>query len=148
VLVRDDRVLSTGYNGAPEGWGNCGDPDVCFRCENRDEIGPGNAYDKCVCVHAEMNAIVTAARFGASINGATIYVTHQPCITCAKELVQAHVARTHYIKALTVEYRGDDELDRKLKEMHRRLMGQIEAVQVTGCDVEHALQRGLELLRA
>ncbi len=102
IVGTGNRVLSTGYNGAPEGFGNCGDGDVCPRCDWREAWGRGEGYDKCICVHAEMNAISAAARFGMPIDGATAYVTHQPCFTCAKELIQAGITRVYYAIPLPV----------------------------------------------
>lgn len=144
VIVRGERVVSTGYNGAPEGWGNCSDRDVCGRCDNREAFGSGNGYDKCICVHAEMNAITAAARHGVALDGATVYVTHQPCITCAKELVQAGVSRVYYVHPVVVGHPGDAELDQRVKRDHTRLMGQLKAIQVTACGVVHAVERALE----
>lgn len=138
VLVRGNRVVSTGYNGAPEGFGNCSDGGVCPRCDERETFGSGNGYDKCICVHAEMNAIAAAARFGMAIEGATAYVTHQPCITCAKELIQAGVRRVYFGHELPV---GDKvkKLDTLVKATHQRLMGQLEAIHVDPAAVaQHA----------
>src|SRR5262245_26488882 len=78
VIVKNNRIVSTGYNGTPEGMKNCS-KGGCARCNNPDRYPPGTLYDKCICVHAEQNAIITAARFGYGIEGATIYTTLQPC---------------------------------------------------------------------
>jgi dCMP deaminase len=130
VLVgAGNRVLSTGYNGAPEGWGNCSDGGVCPRCDRREHFGPGDAYDKCICVHAEMNAISAAARFSVALDGATAYVTHQPCFTCAKEMIQAGIDGVYYAIALPVVPKGPDKLG--LRETETRLLGQLRAVHVT-----------------
>ena len=138
IVGSGERVLSTGYNGAPEGWGNCSDGDVCYRCDHRDDFGgTGNAYDKCICVHAEMNAISAAARYGMALDGATVYVTHQPCFTCAKELIQAGIARAYYAVALPVGCRTPHDLtqaervkDLALKRTEAKLLGQLNAVHV------------------
>src|SRR4051812_40358739 len=90
VLVLEDRIITTGYNGTPTGMPNCLDGG-CTRCGDREQFESGTAYDLCLCVHAEANALMTAARHGLAIGGATIYCTHQPCFSCSKELIQANV---------------------------------------------------------
>jgi dCMP deaminase len=85
VLVRDRRILTTGYNGAPAGLPHC------------DEIGHLLIDGHCVrTLHAEQNAIIQGALHGVSIVDATAYVTHQPCLTCAKMLINAGVRRVVY----------------------------------------------------
>jgi dCMP deaminase len=85
VLVRDKRILTTGFNGSPSGQSHC------------DEAGHLMVDGHCVrTIHAEMNAIIQAALHGVSTNGATCYVTHFPCINCAKALVNAGITRLVY----------------------------------------------------
>jgi dCMP deaminase len=97
VIVKNNRVISTGYNGVPEGMKNCLDGG-CLRCKNPDgQFKSGTGYDLCICVHAEQNAIIAAARFGIAIEGAHMYTTMQPCFGCAKELVQAKIGKVSYI---------------------------------------------------
>ena len=85
VLVRDRRILTTGYNGAPAGLPHC------------DEIGHLLVDGHCVrTLHAEQNALIQAALHGVGTEGATAYVTHQPCLTCAKMLINAGVRRVVY----------------------------------------------------
>lgn len=97
VLVKDDRVIATGYNGTPEGFTNCSDGG-CVRCLNREKLYPsGTAYDLCICVHAEQNAILSAARFGIQTEGAVLYTTVQPCFGCLKESLQAKIRRVFYL---------------------------------------------------
>jgi len=97
VLVLDDRVISTGYNGTPMNMKNC-DEGGCERCANRERSYPsGEAYDFCICVHAEQNALLTAARFGIPVQGTTLYTTKQPCFGCTKELIQAGIQRVYYL---------------------------------------------------
>lgn len=93
VVVKDRMVLSTGYNDTPRGMRNCGDGG-CERCAS--EAPSGCSLDTCLCLHAEQNAIVQAAYHGIAIAGATIYCTHQPCLTCAKMIVNAGIARIVY----------------------------------------------------
>jgi dCMP deaminase len=101
VIVFEDRIISTGYNGTPEKMVNCSDGG-CVRCENRGKEYPsGSAYDLCICVHAEQNAILSAARFGISVQGATMYTTTQPCFGCLKEMLQAKVSQVYYIHKWT-----------------------------------------------
>ena len=97
VIVTADRIISTGYNGTPEKMPNCSDGG-CLRCENRGKLYPsGTAYDLCICVHAEQNTILSAARFGISVEGATVYTTTQPCFGCLKEMLQAKIGQIYYI---------------------------------------------------
>jgi len=95
VLVRGDRIVSTGYNGVAQGMTNCLDGG-CTRCADRKQFASGTAYDLCVCVHAESNAITTAARYGIAIDDAVLYSTDQPCFSCSKELIQAGIQKVWY----------------------------------------------------
>jgi dCMP deaminase len=90
VIVKERMVLSTGYNDTPRGVSNCGDGG-CARCASDTPTGVG--LDTCLCIHAEQNAIVQAAYHGVGINGASIYVTHQPCLTCAKMILNGGIRR-------------------------------------------------------
>lgn len=90
VIVKDRMVLSTGYNDTPRGLPNCGDGG-CARCAS--EAASGTQLDTCLCIHAEQNSIVQAAYHGVTIAGGTIYTTHQPCLTCAKLIVNAGIVR-------------------------------------------------------
>ncbi len=93
VIVKDRMVLSTGYNDTPRGLRNCGDGG-CSRC--RSDAPAGTGLEACLCLHAEQNAIVQAAYHGVALAGATIYCTHQPCLTCAKLIVNAGLVRIVY----------------------------------------------------
>ncbi len=98
VITREGRVLSTGYNGTPFGVPNCSEGG-CHRCSQRRD-NPGlrsGAYDVCICVHAEQNAILTAARFGQQTLGACITTTVQPCFGCLKEMLQAGLTEVYYL---------------------------------------------------
>ena len=90
VVVKERMVLSTGYNDTPRGLPNCGEGG-CARCAS--DAPSGQALDTCLCLHAEQNAIIQAASHGAAIAGATIYTTHQPCLTCAKMIVNVGIRR-------------------------------------------------------
>jgi dCMP deaminase len=96
VLVQDNRIIATGYNGTAEKMQNCED-DGCYRCAHREDFQSGTAYDLCICVHAEQNALLSAGRFGASTEGAAMYTTTRPCFGCTKELLQAKVEAVYYV---------------------------------------------------
>ena len=91
VLVKDNRVIATGYNGACRKTKDC----LELGCL-RDELGipSGTRHEICRAVHAEQNAIIQAAVMGASTKGATLYCTHTPCILCAKMMVNAEITRS------------------------------------------------------
>jgi dCMP deaminase len=96
ILVLDDRIIATGYNGTPAGLQNC-DEGGCERCANRERYQSGSGYDLCICVHAEQNALLSAARFGIAVAGSTCYTTTRPCFGCTKELLQAQVKEVRYL---------------------------------------------------
>ena len=90
VIVRDKRILCTGYNGPPSGLAHC-EETGCLR----EQLGipSGQRQEICRALHAEQNAIIQAALHGVSTQGGTIYVTHQPCVTCAKMIINAGILR-------------------------------------------------------
>ncbi|MDD5605153.1 MAG: dCMP deaminase family protein [Dehalococcoidales bacterium] len=88
VAVRDKHILATGYNGAPAGAADCLELG-CLRNENN--IPSGQRHEVCRAIHAEQNVIIQAALHGVSLEGATIYATHSPCVLCAKMLVNARI---------------------------------------------------------
>ena len=96
VLVKENRIISTGYNGTPEGVDNCLEGG-CVRCSKKEQFAPSVGYDVCICVHAEENALITAARFGISVDGAIAYSTMRPCFTCTRALFQAKVQGIFYL---------------------------------------------------
>ena len=96
VIVVDNHIVSTGYNGTPAGMPNCTDGG-CHRCSHRDAYPSGSGYDLCICVHAEQNALLAAARFGIAVEGATLYTTTRPCFGCTKEMLQARIDRVYYL---------------------------------------------------
>jgi dCMP deaminase len=96
VLTVNDRVVSTGYNGTPDHMQNC-DEGGCERCRNREKYGPGKGYDLCICVHAEQNALLAAARLGIPVEGAVLYSTMRPCFGCTKELLQGKIRGVYYL---------------------------------------------------
>ena len=96
VLVKDNRIIATGYNGAPDGMQHCLEIG-CLR--EQQNIPSGKNIELCRAVHAEQNALMQAAKHGGSVNGAKLYVTTYPCVTCAKLLIQAGVNEIVYINA-------------------------------------------------
>lgn len=100
IIVNSGRVRAVGYNGTVEGYADCF-KGGCPRCNDLDIHG-GEQLDRCICVHAEENALISAARFGISVEGADCYVTHEPCVGCTKLLIQSHIARVIYLT--TYEY--------------------------------------------
>lgn len=93
VVVKEKRVLTTGYNGAPKGLRHCAEVG-CVREQNN--IESGTRHELCRGVHAEQNAVIQAAYFGASIKDASIYTTNFPCVMCAKILVNAGIIEVIY----------------------------------------------------
>lgn len=93
VIVKDKRILATGYNGAPTNTRHCLDIG-CLR--EQLNIPSGQRIEICRGLHAEQNAIIQAGLHGVSIKGAEIYSTHQPCITCAKMIVNAGIVKVVY----------------------------------------------------
>jgi dCMP deaminase len=96
VIVRDKRIISTGYNGAPRNLEHCLDIG-CIR--DQENIESGTMHEVCRAVHAEQNAIIQAALHGVSTKGATIYCTHQPCVLCAKMIINANIVRVVFEQA-------------------------------------------------
>lgn len=93
IIVRDDRIISMGYNGMPAGWDN--------NCESEQE--DGSLKTRPEVLHAEMNALMKLARSHESGNGADLFITHSPCMECAKGIYQAGVHRVYY----GTQYRSD-----------------------------------------
>ncbi len=93
LLVKDKRILSTGYNGAPSGLKHCLDIG-CLR--EKLNIASGERHELCRGIHAEQNAIIQAALHGVSIKDATLFCTNQPCLICAKMLINAGITKIYY----------------------------------------------------
>ena len=94
VIVKNKRVMTPGYNGAPAGVKTCVERGYCLR--ERLGIPSGTKHEICYATHAEQNAIIQAAKLGVSIDGATLYCTHQPCTICSKMIVNAGIKRVVY----------------------------------------------------
>ncbi|KUO96409.1 competence protein ComE [Ferroacidibacillus organovorans] len=92
VLVRDRRTIASGYNGSVSGDEHC------------EDVGCNIADDHCIrTIHAESNAILQCAKFGVSTEGATMYVTHFPCLQCTKQIIQSGITRVIYQEAYRVD---------------------------------------------
>ena len=91
VIVKDRHIIATGYNGAPRGLSHCEERGGCLR----QELGvpSGQRHELCRALHAEQNAIIQAATLGQSIEGGTIYITHQPCAICSKMIINSGINR-------------------------------------------------------
>ncbi|MDD1771946.1 MAG: cytidine/deoxycytidylate deaminase family protein [Methanomassiliicoccales archaeon] len=94
VIVKEKRVLTTGYNGAPRGLRHCEEVG-CVRQQNH--IESGTRHELCRGVHAEQNAVIQGAYFGVSIKGASVYTTNFPCVLCAKILLNAGIEEIVYL---------------------------------------------------
>ena len=94
IIVRNKRIIATGYNGAPQGIKSCVDKGECLR--QKLCIPSGTMQEICYAVHAEQNAIIQAARVGSSVEGCTLYCTHQPCVICAKIIINSGISRVVY----------------------------------------------------
>lgn len=94
IIVKGNRVLATGYNGAPARVESCLDKGVCIR----DELGieSGTHHEICQAVHAEQNAIIQAAKYGIPIDDGIMYCTHQPCSICMKMIINAGIKEVIY----------------------------------------------------
>ena len=90
VIVKDKHIVATGYNGAPRGIAHC-EKGGCLR--QKMGVPSGQRHELCRALHAEQNAIIQAATLGQSIEDATIYVTNQPCVICAKMIINAGIKR-------------------------------------------------------
>jgi dCMP deaminase len=93
VIVKEKRVLTTGYNGAPRGLKHCAEVG-CLR--EKYQVESGTRHELCRGVHAEQNAVIQAAYFGVSVKDSTIYTTAFPCVLCAKILVNAGITEVVY----------------------------------------------------
>jgi dCMP deaminase len=97
VIVKDKRIITTGYNGTPHGVKDCVDGG-CERCSRREkgEIERHEYQESCICIHAEQNAIIQAAYLGISSKGGIMYATISPCSSCAKLIINAGITKYIY----------------------------------------------------
>ena len=113
VIVKDKHIVATGYNGAPRGLAHCEDRGGCLR--QQLGVPSGERHELCRALHAEQNAIIQAAALGNSIEGASIYVTNQPCAICAKMIINAGIKKIFvkegYPDEMAVEILAEAGLD-------------------------------------
>jgi len=102
IVVKDDRIISIGYNGMPAGWDNC-----CEDVIRQDEVGHSILKSKPEVLHAESNAIAKLAKSPESGDGASIFITHSPCMDCAKLIYQSGIATVYYKES----YRSTQGID-------------------------------------
>jgi len=110
VLVKDKRILATGYNGVPTGIRHCEDVG-CLR--ETLAVKPGEKHELCRGLHAEQNVIIQAAYYGIMTQGTTLYSTHKPCIICSKMVINAGVKKIIYLNGYP-----DPLADEMLAEAH------------------------------
>lgn len=113
IIVKDKRILTTGYNGAPKGLTHCGETETgCIREELK--VPSGQRHELCRALHAEMNAIIQAAAYGPSIENSTMYVTNLPCSLCTKMIINAGIKEVKYLDGypddLTVKLFDESEV--------------------------------------
>lgn len=94
IIVKDKRILTTGYNGAPRGVKSCIEIGRCMRQDM--DVPSGQRHEICRALHAEQNAVIQAAYHGVQIAGSDVYSTTQPCILCAKMLINAGIKKIYY----------------------------------------------------
>jgi len=109
VVVKDNRIISTGYNGTPRGIKNCFEGG-CHRCKS--ETSSGVSLSECLCSHAEENAITQAAYYGVSLKDSTLYCTESPCLICAKMIIGAGIKKVIYER----EYHFNEIVKKLFKE--------------------------------
>lgn len=114
VLVKDTRVIATGYNGAPAGVTHC-EVTGCLR--QKLNVPSGERHELCRGLHAEQNAIIQAALYGVSTEGATLYCTTKPCSICTKMIINAKITKIVY-----EEYYEDSLADELLKDTDIRIL--------------------------
>ena len=100
VIVRDHRIISTGYNGTPRGIKNCFEGG-CPRCGS--DVPSGEKLEECFCSHGEENAIVQAAYHGISVKDAILYTTYSSCLLCAKMIINAGIREVVYQDRYTID---------------------------------------------
>ena len=105
ILVKDKRILATGYNGAPSGLRHCQDVG-CLRQEA--DIPSGQQHELCRGLHAEQNVIIQSAYHGISIKDSLLYCTNKPCVICSKMIINAGIKKVYYVEGY------DDPLSDKM----------------------------------
>ncbi|MBD3267642.1 CMP deaminase [bacterium] len=109
IIVRDRRVLTTGYNGAPPGSWHCSDKKQCYWRQPENHVPGIEPRDLSRAVHAEINAIAHAARKGIAIEGGTIYCTLSPCMNCFRALISAGIQHVFFEHIYDFNNQGGDK---------------------------------------
>ena len=117
VIVKDSKILSTGYNGAPKGLPHCDELGGCMR--NRLGVKSGERHELCRGLHAEQNSIIQAAFHGVSVKGAKMYCTTRPCSICTKMIINAGITEVIFME----EYR--DDLAKELVDQSTLILRQV-----------------------
>lgn len=120
IIIKDKRILSTGYNGAPKGVPHCLDVG-CLR--QKMNIPSGERHELCRGIHAEQNAIIQAATSGANIQDGTLYSTHHPCTLCVKMLLNAGIKKVFFLEGYP------DELSQTLAQEGKLEIIQLESLE-------------------
>jgi dCMP deaminase len=115
IIVKDKRVLSTGYNGAPSGVRHCAEVG-CLR-EKRN-VESGKMHELCRGIHAEQNAIIQAAYHGVSLKGASLFCTNLPCSICAKMIINAGIKAIYYHAGYADELSQDMLTEAEIELIH------------------------------
>jgi len=124
VIVKESKILSTGYNGAPKGLPHCEELGGCLR--EKLGVKSGTHHELCRGLHAEQNAIIQAAYHGVSVKGAKIYCTTEPCSICIKMIINAGITEVIYIE----EY--GDKLAKELVEQSTLKIRRIDLIRKHG----------------
>jgi len=112
VVVKDKRILATGYNGAPRGLRHC-DETGCLR--EQMEVPSGERHELCRGLHGEQNAVIQAALYGISISDSLLYTTHQPCVLCVKMIINAGIKQIYYSEGYPDELAAQMLAEAKIK---------------------------------
>jgi len=115
IIVKDKRILSTGYNGAPRKLPHCIDVG-CLR--DKFNVPPGERHELCRGLHAEQNAIIQAATSGITIEGAVLYTTHYPCSLCIKMILNASIDKIFYLEGYPDDLAKSIAEEGNLKTIH------------------------------
>lgn len=102
IIVKEKRILTTGYNGPPQGVKHCDELGGCLR--DKLKVPSGERMELSRAVHAEQNAIIQSAKYGIEINGGTMYVTNHPCFICAKMIINAGIKKIIYKEGYPDEF--------------------------------------------
>jgi len=144
ILTISGRIVSTGFNGTPENMLSC-EQGGCHRCAHREKYPSGTAYDLCICVHAEQNAILAAAKFGIALDRSVMYTTMQPCFNCSKEMLQAGVYAVYYLHPWN---HPDPEYKAEYQALQNRFPGGIHAIEMEDPDASWAVSRRGSILES